>query len=129
MNESWQIDPGTRDFVQVNGSPVATDSLTNPAFYRLRIPRGGWMYAPDDQYGSDFGTVRKRFNGADIAGLVNIAQQALQPIIDDGRATSVTIIPATTQTGDRSMASFQTDIVDNQGNLETLILPPLTGET
>lgn len=112
-----------------NGSPVPSNSLIYPAFYRYRIPRGGWMYAPDDNYGSDFATVKKRFNGADLGGLVNIAQRALQPIIDDGRAGSVTITPNTGSSANRNVSTFTTDIVDTQGNLDTLILPPLTGET
>lgn len=127
MSESWDINPMTKDYLQKDGSPVPTESLTVPAFYRLVIGRGRWLYAPDDKYGSDFYLIKKRFNGGDLSGLQNIGEKALQPIVDDGRASAVDIIPDPAQQGSRYNSFLKVQITDSQGKVENLNLPPIGG--
>ena len=50
MNTGWDIDPVTGDYKMVGGAPSNTSSLTLPAYYRLKISRQQWMYAPNDKY-------------------------------------------------------------------------------
>lgn len=127
MSESWKIDPKTRDYVMAGGAPVPTTDIKVPAFYRLKIHRGRWLYAPDDRYGSDFYLVKKRFNGKDLGGLTNIAEKALQPLIDDGRASAVEVVPDTRQQQSRNNAFMEIEITDAQGEVQKLDLPPIGG--
>ena len=122
---SWKIDPKTGDPLIVNGSPVEDDSLIYPAYYRLKVRRTQWLYAPDTHYGADFYTVKKRFNPNDVNGLTNMAEVALQPMIDDGRASDVTatyLAPAGLNDTQLSVV-----ITDAQGQPQTLNLPAVGG--
>lgn len=89
-NYSNLIDPVTGDYEIVNGNLVRDESLKFAAYARLKIQRTKWMYAPDSDYGSNFGLVKKRSNNASPM-LQNIAEKALQPLIDDGRAVDITV--------------------------------------
>jgi phage gp46-like protein len=83
------------------------------------------MYAPDDQYGSDFYTQKKRFTSNDVNPYANMADQALQPMVDDGRASSVsTTFLAPVGRNDVELAAT---IVDAQGEPQTLNLPMVGG--
>lgn len=53
MGQNWQIDPVTRDYVLVNGSPAPTDAVEDSAYFILKIPMGNWAYAEDDKQGSE----------------------------------------------------------------------------
>lgn len=110
--QSWNIDPKTGDYVMSGGAPVETDSLQVPAYFRLKIKRKTWMYAPDDKFGSDFYLVKKR--PATNAGqkLENIAIAALQPIADDGRAKRITV---QTDELSRQGAALTASIIDASG--------------
>ncbi len=125
MSESWQINPTSGDYVMEGGSPVPSESLTIPAYYRLKVQRGRWLHAPDDGYGSDFYLIRKRFNGGDLSGLQNIAEKALQPMIDDGRASDVEVTPNRSQQTSRNNSLLGIKIADAQGQVEELDLPPI----
>lgn len=122
---TWQIDPSTGDYVMQNGAPVESDSLIYPAYYRLKTPRTKWLYAPDTNYGSDYWTVNKRFNPNDTNPLVNMTEVALQPMIDDGRASDV----AATYTAPKGLNDTQISavITDAQGTPQTLNLPVVGG--
>ncbi len=114
--QSWNMDPHKRDYVMDNGAPVETNSLQVPAFFRLRIKRKQWLYAPDTRFGSDFYTVLKRPSQNAAQRLENIGSAALQPMIDDGRADSVTV---TADVFNRNGVSMTTDIVDASGVAQT----------
>lgn len=122
---SWKIDPKTGDAIMENGSPVEDDSLIYPAYYRLKVRRTQWMYAPDTEYGSDFYTVKKRFNPNEVVSLTNIAESALAPMVEDGRASSVEanfLTPA-----GRNDVQLSVTIIDAQGQPQTLNLPAVGG--
>lgn len=118
---SWVIDPKTGDYVMTNGAPVESTSLIYPAYYRLKVERTQWLYAPDVNYGSDFYTIKKRFTATDANVLTNLAERALQPMIDDGRAS---VIDATFL-APKSIndSELQVDITDAQGQPQVLNLP------
>ena len=122
MAQNWKLDPSTGDYVIENGRPVETDSLTTPAYIRLKTPRNRWLYAPDDKYGSTFYTSSKRQSSQDPSNLERIAEVALQPILEDGRAVEVTI---NTESASRNNVIMSTTLQQESGDLETLILPKL----
>lgn len=123
----WEIDPTTGDYTQELGDAVLTDSLTIPAFFRLKIRRTQWLYAPNDEYGSDFYLLKKRFNGGDVGNIADVAERALQPMLDDKRAKSIDVVVDETQLALRSNSSMEIDILDAQGQVETLNLPSIRG--
>lgn len=122
---SWKIDPKTGDYALVNGKPVDSDSLIYPAYYRLKIGRNRWMYAPDDAYGSDLAQIKKRFNGRDLTSVKNIQERALKPIIDDGRALAIDVSYNSQQTSLRNNIQTAVVITSADGTTEVLQLPPI----
>lgn len=44
MAQNLQIDPKTRDYVMVNGSPVPSDRIFEKAYIALMIPQNKWLY-------------------------------------------------------------------------------------
>ena len=103
-----------------NGAPKQTNSLRIPAYHRLRISRTKWLYAPDNQYGSDFYALKKRKNSSDVTTVENTAARALQPLIDDGRSSEISI---EAKVNTRHNVGLQTQITDAQGEPEELNLP------
>lgn len=124
---SWVIDPKTGDYVMTDGKPTESDSPLYPAYYRLTIARGRWLYAPDTQYGSDLGLQSKRSSSQSLNALSNIASRALQPLLDDGRAISVDVALTQPQPTSRNQAALDIEIVNPEGVTETLSLPPIGG--
>jgi phage gp46-like protein len=122
MAQTWDIDPATGDYKMENGDPVETDSLRVAAYFRLRIPRGSWMYAPDEKYGSDFSNVKKSRASSDTDLFEKIAARALQPIVDDGRASEITV-EATVNP--RHAVGGQIKIVDTKGTQDQINIPSL----
>lgn len=122
MAQNWDIDPKTGDYKMIGGAPVQTNSLRVPAYVRLKTPQGGWLYAPDDNYGSRFYALKKRQTVGDASGVETIAANALSPIVNDGRASSVTVEAKVVA---RHGIGLETEIVDAGGEVENLILPGL----
>lgn len=118
----WTIDPATGDYVMSGGSPVLTAELTHPAYYRLKVPRKKWLYAPDSNYGSDFASFNGKQTTATTSTLEAMAQRALKPMIDDGRASEIDV---TALSRSRSGTQLETNITTAQGEVETLQLDPI----
>jgi phage gp46-like protein len=116
------LNPATGDYVLSKGAPVQSDALLVPAYVRLKTRRSQWLYAPDSNYGSDFYTVKKRPTESGNQQLENIAVQALQPMIDDGRALQVT---AQVVTGNRNSAGMNIEIIDASGGAQETTFPGL----
>jgi len=116
MAQNWNINPETGDYVIDKGSPVQTNSLQIPAYLRLKTRRTQWLYAPDNQYGSDYYTIVKRPASNSNTRLENIGAVALQPLVDDGRARSVEL---TATVNSRHATGLETKIVDAAGEEET----------
>jgi phage gp46-like protein len=113
--QTWQMDPTIGDYVMDSGAPEQTNSLQVPAYFRMKIKRTKWMYAPDKNYGSDFYTIAKRPSENGNQRLEGVAIKALQPLVDDGRAQQVT---ANVTENTRNGAAMDTVIVDASGQVE-----------
>lgn len=122
--KSWDLNPATGDYkLDANGSPVETDSLLVPAYIRLKGPRTRWLYAPNADWGSDFYALRKRHSSLDGSLCEQIGARALQSLIDDGRASTVTL-NATVQS--RGAVGLETEIVDAGGQGDSATFNPIT---
>ena len=123
MAQNWNQNPASGDYVMVKGAPEQTDSLTIPAYIRLKTKRLTWLYAPDTSYGSDFHLIKKRRTDQNPTLIENVAASALQPIVDDGRAREISV---TTTVATRSGVGLETKIADASGqNIERLVLPAI----
>lgn len=123
MAEQWDRDPKTLDYVVSNGAPVNTPAgdLLVPAFIRLRCPKGRWMY--DTTLGSRLGEVKKNTMTSphSVQLTETLAAQALQPLIDDGRATEVTT--TVVEQGRPQGIGFVAVITGKNGQPQVLQLP------
>lgn len=122
MAQNWNLNPKIGDYVMVGGDPQQTDSLTIPSYIRLKTMRTKWLYAPDTEYGSDFYLVKKRRTNENASTLESMAARAQQPIVDDGRASSISV---TTTAVARQGVQLESDITDARGKVETLVLPQI----
>lgn len=122
MAQNWKIDPRTGDYVLEGGKPVQSNSLQEPAYFRLKTKRTQWLYAQSVDFGSDFYLLTKRQTNRDASRIETIAANALQPIADDGRASSIEI---ETVLVNRNAVGLQVTIEKADGQLEELILPSL----
>lgn len=106
----WARDMATGDYVMRNGAPAHDASLAPPVRLRLRAPRKGWLYAPDSQYGSDFYLYRRR-RSVDFRDQLaeNLASQALEPMVTDGRIGTVEVDTSETKRGGLALTIRITD--------------------
>lgn len=118
MAQNWDLDPEKGDYLMQGGSPKQTDSLKVPAYFRLKVKRNRWMYAPDRDYGSDYYTVAKRPSSNANTRLENIGAVALQPLVDDGRASSVEL---NVVQNTRNNVGLQVKVVDASGEEESML--------
>lgn len=91
MSDAW-IDPVTADYVLTNGAPAhdPAGGLANAVYLRLMTPRGG--YWPDAAFGSRLHELQREKDLARVAILARqYAEQALAPILKDGRATAIVV--------------------------------------
>jgi len=116
--QNWKIDPITGDYVMENGKPVQTNSLQIPAYFRLKIKRQQWLYAPDDNYGSDYFTVKKRPSSNAASRMESIGANALQPLIDDGRASEIELTSISATQTNRNNTGLEVKITDATGEVE-----------
>ena len=113
--QSWNMDPKKGDYVMTGGQPQQTNSLQVPAYFRLKIKRQQWLYAPEANYGSDYFTLKRRPSDNANERLESIGVAALQPLVDDGRATNVTVDVVLNR---RFASGLQVKITDASGNVE-----------
>jgi len=122
MAQNWNLNPATGDYVMSGGSPEETDSLKIPAYIRMKVTVNQWLYAPDSSYGSRFSQIKKRPTGRDASRIENAAAVALQPILDDGRALSITV---ETTSSNRTSVGLKTAIERQRGVFDQLEIPSL----
>ena len=120
----WDRDPATGDYVVENGAPVNTDSLRVPAYIRLRAHREGWLYAPSRDFGSAIADVKKLSSTVKDTLLENLHEQALAPLIADGRASTITAETIERARGGRAV---RVTIVDRQNKPEDFDFAPIGG--
>lgn len=79
------IDPSTGDY-----TGETSDTLENAVYLRLMTPLGSWW--ADPSLGSLLHTLRREKDVSRVRKLaVQYTEQALQPLLDDGRATSINV--------------------------------------
>ena len=87
------IDPQTGDYVGTR-----TDTLANVVYLRLTTPLGSWW--ADPTLGSRLQELQREKDVSRVAKLARqYAEQALAPLVKDGRATSVTVTTSRQQPG------------------------------
>lgn len=86
------IDPVTADYQFANGGIVRdpANGLANAVYLRLETPLGS--YWADPQLGSRLHELQREKDKARVATLaVQYAKSALQPILDEGRASAIEV--------------------------------------
>ncbi len=116
--QTWEVNPTSGDYVLVNGSPKETDSLKMAAYFRMRVRRDQWLYAPNNKYGSKFHELKRNQIQNGPTFIEAVAEDALQPIVDDGRATEIEITGSFTA---RNNAALEVAITDSSGNIERIV--------
>lgn len=97
------IDPVTRDYVIVAGSPKRdeADGLANAVYLRLETPLGS--YWADPSLGSKLYTLQRTKDLPRVERQAKqYAQEALAPLLADGRATAIEISTQRVKVGDGS---------------------------
>ena len=114
-----QLDPTTKDYT---GQRIK--NLMNAVFIRLDTPLGSWW--ADPTIGSRLHELQRNKDLTRIRVLAKqYAEQALAPLVRDGRAKSVTVTtqtPAKDQTGG-GRCLLLIDVVDLTGNRESYEYP------
>lgn len=121
---SIKIDPVTKDYsLDTSNGKLENDlSLKTPAYFRLMIPRLGWLYAPDRDYGSDLALIKKNLTSGGSSIVSNTAERALNPLIDQERASSVSVDVVQKS---RHGVGIEIDIVDANGEEEKTYFVPI----
>lgn len=86
------ISPDTRDYVLLSGATQRdpADGLANSCYLRLAVPLGS--YWADKNFGSRLHELQREKDLARVSTLARqYAEQALAPIVADGRATRITV--------------------------------------
>ena len=100
------LDPTTGGY-----TGARTISLSNAVYLRLQTPLGS--YWADKTLGSRLHELAREKDVARVRGLaVQYAEQALQPLLDDGRASSSTVTATHLRVG---WLLLQIEIVDASG--------------
>lgn len=126
MSDAY-IDPTTGGYVSIDGQPGTLQrdpaaGLANAAYLRLMTPLGTWW--ADPSLGSRLHELAREKDVARVQRLARqYAEQALQPLIDDGRASSLAIdvehVPG--------RLNLRIEIVDAHGNSSVFNLPVKVG--
>lgn len=103
------LDPTTGSY-----TGARTTTLSNAVYLRLQTPLGS--YWADPTLGSRLDELKREKDVARVSGLAKqYAEQALQPLLDDGRATSIMV---STQHMRKGWLLLLIDVVDASGKPE-----------
>lgn len=87
------LDPSTRDY-----AGTSTSTLQTAVYIRLTTPLGFYWAAPD--VGSKLYTLQREKDTPRVRGLaVQYTEQALDPLLKQGRATSITVAAQSSDPG------------------------------
>jgi len=101
MAQNLLMNPLKKDYVVLNGSPVASDTVLDKAYFALMVPQGQWMYSVAGQ-GSLLYTLQNRMRDAGVeATFSTMVKNAINAqLIQTGQASGVnTQNTETTPTG------------------------------
>ena len=116
-------DMGTGDYTVTDGKPDLTDSLAPACRARVRGHRTRWLYKPDDDWGSDLYSYRKKKSVDFRDGLgESIVLKALQPLEEDLRADNIEV---ETQFSKRGGVAFAVNLLDLQRREELPVTIPV----
>lgn len=101
-----EISPLTRDYTSEK-----IDTLQNAVYIRLTTPKGSWW--ADGMLGSLLHLIQREKDLSRVGLLAQqYAEEALQPIIDDGRAKSITVTHEQPKDGSLNL---NIQVTDNRG--------------
>ena len=101
-----EISPLTRDYTSEK-----IDTLQNAVYIRLTTPKGSWW--ADGTLGSLLHLIQREKDLSRVGLLAQqYAEEALQPIIDDGRAKSITVTHEQPKDGSLNL---NIQVTDNRG--------------
>lgn len=119
------IDPVSRDYVLTDGAPARDPAggLANAVYLRLMTPLGS--YWADPAMGSQLHLLQRAKDLARVEVLARqYAEQALAPLLADGRATSVVVTPQRVKAADGGgRLNLLIEVVDAAGERLTFTYP------
>lgn len=108
------LDPTTGDY-----AGTQTQTLANPVYLRLMVPLGSWWANP--KLGSKLHLLQRNKDVSRIRILARqYAEEALAPLVEDGRAISVTV---TASQGDPGWLILLIEVVTASKDRQTFTLP------
>ena len=115
MAQNLKMDPANKDYVILNGSPVASNTVHEDCYFALTVPAGKWLHGVPGQ-GSELYRLQGTKRTAQTDQLfAQYAHDAIQSqVIDPGKANSVSI--RTTDSA-RPLTSNQIDVVSTVASL------------
>lgn len=112
-----RIDPTTADY---DGSLIR--HLGNAVYLRLMTPLGAYWHNP--KFGSRLHELQREKNLARVQVLaVQYAQQALQPLLDDGRATAIDVQATRESNVPTARMLLQVNVTDASGDVHVFMHP------
>ena len=117
MAQNLQIDPKKRDYVFVNGSPVASDRVLEACYYALLIPQDKWLYGQTGQ-GSLLYTLANRKRAAAVEqNFASYATDAInRQVVAAGKASAVQVQNLSTS---RTGTSNQVEVIPSNVQLSS----------
>ncbi|MEC5319317.1 phage GP46 family protein [Brenneria populi subsp. brevivirga] len=108
------LDPQTGDY-----AGTSTTTLANAVYLRLMTPLGSYWAAP--QLGSKLHLLQREKDVARVYALAKqYSEEALAPLVDDGRASAVSV---TTERGSIGWLILLIEVTTAQGRTETFKHP------
>ncbi|MFD3249470.1 phage GP46 family protein [Rahnella aquatilis] len=108
------LDPTTGDY-----AGTQTQTLANAVYLRLMVPLGSWWANP--KLGSKLHLLQREKDLSRVRVLARqYAEEALAPLVEDGRATSVTV---TASQGNPGWLILLIEVVSASNDRQTFTLP------
>ncbi|AMO79710.1 phage GP46 family protein [Obesumbacterium proteus] len=108
------LDPTTGDY-----AGIQTQTLANPVYLRLMVPLGSWWANP--KLGSKLHLLQREKDVSRVRVLAKqYAEEALAPLVNDGRATSITV---TASQGNPGWLILRVEVVSAANQKQTFKLP------
>lgn len=108
------LDPTTGDY-----AGTQTQTLANPVYLRLMVPLGSYWANPT--LGSKLHLLQREKDVSRVRVLAKqYAEEALAPLVDDGRATSITVAAAQ---GNPGWLNLLIEVVTAANQKQTFKLP------